>query len=79
MEAKYLLFPAAAQMAWFQVEEMGREEEEEERWERERRKRGEKERETTVPPLSTTIPEQTLDRSSATLLNIIMLKFGKCG
>jgi hypothetical protein len=46
---------------------------------REGKEEGE-ERETTVQPLSTTTtPEQTLDSSSATLLNIIMLKFGKCG
>jgi len=32
-----------------------------------------------VPPLSTTSLAQTLDRYSATLLDIIMLMFGKRG
>lgn len=41
--------------------------------------RKQRERETTVPPLSTSSLAQTLDRYSATLLNIIMLMFGKCG
>jgi hypothetical protein len=69
---KFQLFPDEAQMAWFQVEEEGEEEKKKEERKKEKR-------DTTVPPLSTTSLAQTLDRYSATLLNIIMLMFGKCG
>ena len=54
-------------------EEEGEVEERKKEWKQER-----KERQTTVPPLSTTSLAQTLDRYSATLLNIIMLMFGEC-